>query len=324
MELERSFSTHEVAELFGINVSTVKRWADSGDLPCMRTNGGHRRFRLRDVVEFARSHELEPAGLRPMVEGLGDEAAGVGAEAPILNGNWVALREIVQRYALQGDGTRLEDLFGAVLVSGWHPAELCDHVIAPTMEYIGKQWAQNRLTVADEHLATHAITTALGRLPHMQEKSGRSPHRALCGTFAPDLHELACSCVALVLRFEGWDVTVLGAATPSDSFVNCVERLRPDLVCVSATVIYDPVAFRTDCERLSLASLAVGNKYVIGGTALAEANLVCPHGVARILKDMRGLVEYVRSEFPRNAARKTDGEEGDQSGSAVEKNDSDV
>ncbi len=324
MELERSFSTHEVAELFGINVSTVKRWSDSGHLPCMRTNGGHRRFRLRDVVEFARSHELEPATLRPMVEELGDETTGAGVGAPILNGNWSALGEIVQRYALQGDGTRLEELFGAVLVSGWHPAELCDHVIAPTMEYIGKQWAQNRLTVADEHLATHAIATALGRLPHIQERSGKSPRRALCGTFAPDLHELACLCLALVLRFEGWDVTVLGAATPSDSFVNCVERLRPDLVCVSATVIYDPVAFRTDCERLSLASLAVGNKYVIGGTALAEANLVCPHGVARILKDMRGLVEYVRSESARNVARKPDGEKGDHSNSAVEKNDSDV
>ncbi len=32
------------AKLLGVRPTTVKRWADSGELPCVKTAGGHRRF----------------------------------------------------------------------------------------------------------------------------------------------------------------------------------------------------------------------------------------------------------------------------------------
>ena len=39
----------EVARLFGTSPKTVVRWAKSGQLPAVRTLGGHRRFRRADV-----------------------------------------------------------------------------------------------------------------------------------------------------------------------------------------------------------------------------------------------------------------------------------
>lgn len=299
MDSERSFSTQEAARLLGINVSTAKRWADGGHLRCAKTSGGHRRFRLDDIVEFAEKQGLKTAALRPFTF-RGDQGSDDRfLERLLLDRDWGPIQDIVLREALGGNEKEVGRLFTAALVSGWHPSELCDHVIAPAMAQVGHQWAQNRLTVADEHLATHTIGRSLTKLPRDWNRALEVPLTALCGVFAPDLHELACSCVALVLSYEGWDVRVLGAGTPSDAFVSAVERIRPDLVCVSATVIYDTVAFRTDCERLSLASLDLGNKYVIGGAALAETSIVCPHGVARIVRDMAGLADYVKSEFPR-------------------------
>lgn len=50
----------EVARLFGISAKTVTRWARSGQLPAVRTLGGHRRYR-RDVVEAA----LAAGGYKP-------------------------------------------------------------------------------------------------------------------------------------------------------------------------------------------------------------------------------------------------------------------
>lgn len=49
----------EAAEMLGVGVPMVREWADSGELPCLRTPGGHRRFRRRDVEEFirARTHQ---------------------------------------------------------------------------------------------------------------------------------------------------------------------------------------------------------------------------------------------------------------------------
>jgi excisionase family DNA binding protein len=39
----------QVAEQFGVGLTTVARWADSGHIPSIRTPGGHRRFRRSDV-----------------------------------------------------------------------------------------------------------------------------------------------------------------------------------------------------------------------------------------------------------------------------------
>ena len=49
-ESEETVSTAKAAQLLEVGSSTVKRWADDGLLPCIRTAGGHRRFR-RDAIE---------------------------------------------------------------------------------------------------------------------------------------------------------------------------------------------------------------------------------------------------------------------------------
>jgi excisionase family DNA binding protein len=43
----------EAAEILGVHPTTVRHWADSGDLPSQRTPGGHRRFRRRDLHQWA-------------------------------------------------------------------------------------------------------------------------------------------------------------------------------------------------------------------------------------------------------------------------------
>ena len=46
-------SLGEAADILGVHPSTVRHWADSGDLPSQRTPGGHRRFRRRDLQHWA-------------------------------------------------------------------------------------------------------------------------------------------------------------------------------------------------------------------------------------------------------------------------------
>lgn len=40
----------EVAAAFRVDTKTVARWAAAGRLPCIRTLGGHRRFREADIL----------------------------------------------------------------------------------------------------------------------------------------------------------------------------------------------------------------------------------------------------------------------------------
>jgi excisionase family DNA binding protein len=53
---------NEVAELLMVNPVTVRQWAARGLLRSLTTPGGHRRFLLSDVEEFARSRGATPVG----------------------------------------------------------------------------------------------------------------------------------------------------------------------------------------------------------------------------------------------------------------------
>ncbi|GAB4473818.1 MAG: helix-turn-helix domain-containing protein [Anaerolineae bacterium] len=63
-------SLGEAADILGVHPTTVRHWADSGELPSQRTPGGHRRFRRSDLAQWAsvRSRETAPAEARLMME----------------------------------------------------------------------------------------------------------------------------------------------------------------------------------------------------------------------------------------------------------------
>jgi excisionase family DNA binding protein len=54
-------SVTDTARELGVSVGTVRRWADSGDLPSFRTPGGQRRFDREEVAAFLRA--LRPAAV---------------------------------------------------------------------------------------------------------------------------------------------------------------------------------------------------------------------------------------------------------------------
>jgi len=59
-------STYEVASMVSVTETTVKRWADEGKLPCAKTFGGHRKFKMKDIIEFAEQYGYPLAGMQPL------------------------------------------------------------------------------------------------------------------------------------------------------------------------------------------------------------------------------------------------------------------
>ncbi|WP_293152253.1 MULTISPECIES: IS607 family transposase [unclassified Microcoleus] len=49
--MDRLISIGELAELKAVSVDTIRRWEKEGKLESVRTDGGHRRYRLSDFVE---------------------------------------------------------------------------------------------------------------------------------------------------------------------------------------------------------------------------------------------------------------------------------
>jgi excisionase family DNA binding protein len=48
----RWVSLQKAADRLGVHPTTLRRWADDGQIPCTTTAGGHRRFALQDIDAF--------------------------------------------------------------------------------------------------------------------------------------------------------------------------------------------------------------------------------------------------------------------------------
>ncbi len=55
---ETWLSLKQAAAQLNVHAATLRRWADSGEIPYMLTPGGHRRFAQSDIQRFAESHRV--------------------------------------------------------------------------------------------------------------------------------------------------------------------------------------------------------------------------------------------------------------------------
>jgi excisionase family DNA binding protein len=55
---ENWLSLTEASELLGIHPTTLRRWADEGNIPHFRTPGGHRRFQTEDLAAWMQRKQM--------------------------------------------------------------------------------------------------------------------------------------------------------------------------------------------------------------------------------------------------------------------------
>jgi len=109
-------SNRQVAQLLGVGEATVKRWADCRRDRLLRTPGGHRKFRLRDVTAFVQAAELRGGGDAPGAADAREEAAATRQSRRWRRAPWQATRRplIAQMAALRLHGHELAAIFDDV------------------------------------------------------------------------------------------------------------------------------------------------------------------------------------------------------------------
>src|SRR2546425_4928970 len=268
-------STRQVATLLGVGEATVKRWADAGEIACFRTPGGHRKFRLRDVTAFVQKRQYQPAGPLPAAVPQGADELGEPA-----------IRHFGEA-ALRGDAPALVAQRAGLRVRGHSVAELFDEIATPALHRIGGEWAQGKLSVAEEHVAAQAVIDAVARSQPLAEPPGE-PVRADRGTavvaaVAGELHDIAARMAACLLRAEGFEVLAPLAQTPARDLADLILRSRAVLVALSSTVHSDVA------EQVGMSVAAArqtGGRVLVGGEGMRNARLPPEATLLRSLREL--------------------------------------
>jgi excisionase family DNA binding protein len=210
--MEILLTTQEAAERAGVGPTAIKRWADSGLLPCVKTAGGHRRFREHELLAFLSGQtageelvQAEQVELNAWIKRLLDAESGQEVEAQLLR-----LR------GREGAWYRAAPFIGVVLTE------------------IGVRWESGELSVIQEHFMSERLLRAITRI---SEALPVGPDAAMCLlTVVPgDDHVLGLALVELCLREAGLRTRWAGTNTPVADLEEFIADSRAELLAVSAS-----------------------------------------------------------------------------------------
>jgi len=107
----RWLTLSEAAQFLGIHPTTLRRWADDGDVHCIRTPGGHRRFREKDLQTFLGAQEQGQGDASPTLEALANTLVSQTrrelSERDIAEKSWRTAFDRTERAARRESGRRL-------------------------------------------------------------------------------------------------------------------------------------------------------------------------------------------------------------------------
>ncbi len=243
-------SPRDLADAIGVSESSLKRWADSGRIAVVRTEGGHRRIPVTEAVRFIR--ETGQRVVRPELLGLPDDPSATPTDGE-------ALYDALAR----GDGRATRAMLLGRYLHGEGVAAICDGPMRTAMTRLGELWKEQEDGVFIEHRATDLCIQALAQIRALIEVPADGPV-ALGGAASGDQHLLPSFMAAAVLAAEGWNAVNLGADTPATAIAHAILAHHPRLVWLSVT---NPITAEVgrSLGKLIDGELASGRAVVIGG-----------------------------------------------------------
>jgi MerR family transcriptional regulator, light-induced transcriptional regulator len=172
-------------------------------------------------------------------------------------------------------------------------------VLQPAMHEVGQRWQENRLSVAEEQLATAITQSAMARLYSRHFEGAPGPARTLIAACADfERHELGLRMIADFLELDGWEVVYLGATARVDDLVAMVRTQRPDALALSVSLAPHLPRLGAMIAAVRAALGAEAPLILAGGRPLVERpGLAAELGADLTASDAHEAAELVRAHF---------------------------
>ena len=117
----------------------------------------------------------------------------------------------------------------------FNSADFFDKILRPVMSKIGDDWANNRISIATEHVASNVAQTLVKII--MDQVTGMvNKKKILVCVPVGEEHHLGCDVLETYLSIKGFKVYNMGTSIPTESILSFIESNKPDVILVSITL----------------------------------------------------------------------------------------
>jgi DNA-binding transcriptional MerR regulator len=274
--VERTWALGSVTRLTGLSPELLRAWERRHRaIEPLRTRGGARRYRASDLERLRLLKAAVASGHRiGQLAGLSNaELEAIGREAP--QAPLDRHSEVLAALAVfdAAEAWRLLSL----QLSALGALRFAREIALPLAREIGERWADGRLGVGNEHLATALLRSLLGSalLPGASALRGA---RVVFATLSGERHELGLLMAALAAMGAGANPLYLGPDVPHDELARATAQSGAAALALS--LVNPPTAELTRALAELRAALPAEIALWLGGAGAAQ--LTPPAGVERI------------------------------------------
>ena len=284
-------NSKEVASIMGVNVSTIKRWTDSGKLDCYQTVGGHRKFLLSHLKNFLKekiNQKLKVNIIQYLNKGEKELVQRIDRI------DYKYLRDYLFQLSLQQSVDSIHDVINSLLIKGEPQYRIYDELILNVLNRIGDLWSNNKLSIADEHTMTETIRNVMYRIhSEISKNNVKISKKVICMTLTNDEHEIPLVMIQSILGEINIPSTNLGPNIPVPEIESKIQVVNPTHLIISSNYVLDTDIFNSEISRLIQFCHKKDIEILIGGSGnhlLIEEN----RSTTIELKNMTDLFNYFK------------------------------
>jgi MerR family transcriptional regulator, light-induced transcriptional regulator len=149
------------------------------------------------------------------------------------------LKDLFRESLLAGDRMASSHMVRELLEKNIPVQTVYEELIKHALYQVGELWENNRITVAEEHLATSVSEAVMNELlPYLVTKTKKKKKKAMLACVENELHQVGVKMVADVFELKGWDSFFLGSNVPIGDLVAYAGKVHPDIFALSASIYF--------------------------------------------------------------------------------------
>ncbi len=143
--------------------------------------------------------------------------------------------EAIKQAVINGDSEATASLTEKALAAGIDPIEILERGISDGAKIVGEQFERMDIFLTELMLSGEAMIAGLNVvLPKIKSEEVPQKGKVVVGTVRGDVHEIGKNIFKSLLIANGFEVSDIGVDVPTSKFVEEAERIKADIIAVSA------------------------------------------------------------------------------------------
>ena len=219
-------NSKEVSGILGINISTLKRWTDSGKLGCEKTAGGHRKFTMQHIRDYYKTHSNSSKSDFLSL----DSKEHKKIYGLINQQDYKQLAIDLSNASLKADESTIDTIINGLYMNGIPVADLFDYVVDVAGNIVEDQLKNNKIAHTDAYLSRKIITRSVDGLNRDKPNGNFNGKNALCINFEDNLPDIGVVMSEVLMRHNGYNVFNSGSHAELGELSEIIIKRKIDIV----------------------------------------------------------------------------------------------